>query len=104
MVQNPYVDELVQSIISLCDPQKVYIFSMKYDLQQLVIGFKLCIVGDTPDKRKLEQDIYLSLDCQVPYDVVIYTTEEWEQFSVSPNTFAYSIREKGVLVYDKATA
>lgn len=102
LIQNPHVQELIESVASLCSPRKIYIFSMKYDLRQNVTGFKLCVVADTADKRKLEQDIYLTLDCEIPYDVVIYTSEEWEQFSGSGHSFAHSILEKGVLVYDKA--
>ncbi len=102
MIQNPFVQELIQNIAALCSPEKIYVFSMKYDLSQNVTGFKLCIVADTADKRKLERDIYLNLDCAVSYDVVLYTCEEWRDFSAAAeHSFARSIREKGVLVYDK---
>ena len=102
MTANPYVQELADRIAALCSPEKIYIFSMKYDLRQRVTSFKLCVVADTPEKRRLEQDIYLRLDCPLPYDVVIYTAEEWAEFSADEDTFAHSIAEKGVLVYDKA--
>ncbi len=101
MTANPYVQELADRIAALCSPEKIYIFSMKYDLRQRVISFKLCVVADTTEKRQLEQDIYLQLDCPLPYDVVVYTAEEWAEFSGEEDSFAHSIAEKGVLVYEK---
>ena len=102
MTANPYVQELADRIAALCSPEKIYIFSMKYDLRQRVTSFKLCVVADTPEKRRLEQDIYLRLDCTDPAAAEIYTAEEWAEFSADEDTFAHSIAEKGVLVYDKA--
>ena len=69
---------------------------MKYDLQQRVIGFKLCIVGDTPDKRKLEQDIYLSLDCQVPYDVVSIQQKNGNSFLYPPTHLRTASGKRGI--------
>ena len=102
MTEDPRVQELSTRIAALCSPEQIYVFSMKYDLQQNVTSFKLCVIADTAEKRQLEQQIYCTLDCEIPYDVVIYTAEEWALFTAADDSFAHSIRKKGVLIYDKA--
>lgn len=70
MTKDPRVQELSARIAALCSPEQIYVFSMKYDLQQNVTSFKLCVIADTAEKRQLEQQIYCTLDCDDPYDVV----------------------------------
>ena len=96
MTKDPRVQELSARIAALCSPEQIYVFSMKYDLQQNVTSFKLCVIADTAEKRQLEQQIYCTLDCEIPYDVVIYTAEEWALFTAADDSFAHSIRQKGV--------
>lgn len=100
-MMSPYMDHLVEELITLCHPEKIYVFSYKMNLQGEIISFKLCVVAETPNKHTLEQQIYLTLDCEIPYDVVVYTDEEWEIYSQNTLSFARSISEKGQVVYDK---
>ena len=102
MKLNRYMQQLVDDIAELCAPERIYLFSVKVNMHEEVTSFKLCVVADTDSKAQLEQKIYLSLDCELPYDVVIYTADEWKAFMNNPLSFAHSIIEKGWKVYDKA--
>lgn len=93
------ITSLTEEIVALCSPLAVWLFSAKRDLKQRITSFKLCIVADTDQKALLEQKLYLSLDCPVPYDIILYTKEEWSLFSGQEFSFAYTIRQKGVLLY-----
>lgn len=99
---NRYMQQLVDDIAGLCSPEQIYLFSVKVNMGGEVTSFKLCVIADTQSKTHLEQKIYLSLDCELPYDVVIYTADEWKAFMKNPLSFAHSIIEKGWKVYDKA--
>lgn len=101
---SPHIDRLAGEIGALCNPEKIYLFHAKFNLRSEVTSFKLCIVADSADKTELERKIYLELDCEIPYDLVIYTTQEWTRFMQNPNSFAGEIRDKGVLIYDKTQA
>ena len=101
---SPHVQRLAAEIRALCSPEKIYLYHAKFDLNQQVTSFKICVVAETGDKAALERKIYLSLDCDLPYDLVLYTPEEWEACMQNPHSFAGTIREKGVLLYDQAEA
>ncbi|MGI5894741.1 MAG: hypothetical protein ACOX6P_09140 [Candidatus Merdivicinus sp.] len=99
---SPHVSCLTKEIATLCDPEKIYLFNAKRSLAGNVTSFKLCIIADTESKAALERRIYLELDCEIPYDLVLYTPNEWGEFLQKPHSFAGEIKEKGVLLYDKA--
>lgn len=102
MILSPHVRELVSAIAALCSPEKIYLFNAKRNLENQVTSFKLCVVADTEDKAALERKLYLELDCELPYDLVLYTPAEWNEFAAMPHSFAGEILGKGVLLYDKA--
>lgn len=99
MKQQSVIQDLVGKLVEFCHPHRVYVFSLKVNLQNEVTSFKLCIVAPTTDKLALERDIYLNFDCPLPFDVVVYTVEEWSRFTQQAGSFAKTIFEKGWLVY-----
>ena len=99
---SPHVRQLVSAIADLCSPEKIYLFNAKQNLENQITSFKLCVVADTGSKAALERKIYLELDCELPYDLVLYTPSEWEKFRQKPPAFAGEIERKGALLYDKA--
>lgn len=92
---------LTQEIVRLCSPEEIWLYSRKLDLNGSTTSFKLCIVTREPDKGALEERIYLSLDCPVPYDLTVYTLAEWEMACQNSHSFAQTIRTKGQKLYGK---
>ena len=97
------VQQLTEQIVQLCQPAEIWLYNRKLDLQERTTSFKLCIVISGQEKDKTETAIYLALDCPVPYDVTVYTAEEWETAAKNPNSFARSILTKGHKLYGKTT-
>ena len=92
---------LTQEIVRLCSPEEIWLYNRKLDLDGNITSFKLCIVTREPDRGALEERIYLSLDCPVPYDLTVYTLAEWEMACQSTHSFAQTIRMKGQKLYGK---
>lgn len=92
-------DQIVQKF----SPVAVILFSMKRTLSGEVASFKLCVVADTADRRETERRIYLEVDSLEPYDVLVYTPQEWEKHTSEHHSFAHSIQEKGTVLYGKAS-
>lgn len=95
-------NRLSQEIVSLCQPEEIWLYNRKLDLEGKTTSFKLCIVVDSADKHLVEQKIYLALDCPVPYDLTVYTPDEWKRAGENPHSFASSILTKGQKLYGKA--
>ena len=69
------------------------------DFFNLVLKVSLDFIQDTDNKRYLITKIYTEIDCNVPYDIVVYTISEWEKFKNDKDTFVYSIIKNWVKVY-----
>ena len=101
MLEHAPASCLSAEIVSLCHPEEIWLYNAKTDLTGKITSFKICIVADTADKLTLEQQIYLQLDCLIPYDLTIYTPEEWAQARENPFAFARTIVAKGRKLYGK---
>lgn len=79
--------------------EKVYLYNRRVGLKDNTTSFKICIIMDTENKAATERNIYLNIDCEIPYDVLIYTPDEWEIFTKDSSSFAYKVHENGVVIY-----
>lgn len=95
----PEILGVVKEICDIAQPDRVILFSVKRNLQNHVTSFKLCAIVESNDKTRLEQQLYLLVDCDLPYDILLYTPNEWKRLTADPYSFASKIEESGCVVY-----
>lgn len=100
------IDEKIKQV---CDeiaqhyaPEQIILFNYKNSVLGEPRSFKLCVVTKTDNKSALEKEIYLNVECDIPFDILIYTSDEWEHLTAEATSFAYRIKKKGTVVYGKA--
>lgn len=96
---SPTIKSVVEKITELLIPDVIYLYNQKVNANNAVTSFKLCVVADVPDKFAAERDIYMEIDSDVPFDILIYTGEEWNGLVVNHTSFAHKIKETGTVVY-----
>ncbi|MDR3552096.1 MAG: hypothetical protein P4L75_03130 [Clostridia bacterium] len=84
-------------------PQMIILFNFKRNLSGEAGSFKLCLVMDSSDTKEAERRVYLEVESEIPYDVLIYTPVEWEKLSAEEHSFAHRIKEKGTVLYALAS-
>lgn len=97
--QSANVALVTDAIVKMLDPTKIYLYNQRLDNKGHTASFKLCVILQTDDKHAAEQDIYLNIDCDVPFDVLLYTPEEWEEHTHVPSAFASKIKQMGAVLY-----
>lgn len=101
MVYDDRITKLCEEIAGLVRPVRIIIFNEKHTPAGDLISFKLCVVVRDGECIKVEQKIYLALECEVPFDVRVYTDEQWKNAIEDPDTFAYrGILNGGVVLYE----
>ncbi len=95
------IEETVEKIVELFSPSKVIEYNTKYDMDGKLSSFKLCIVGKIEDKRKMLTRIFDEVDSEIPYDVLLYTDEQFNQLKDSYDAFASRINQRGRVRYGK---
>lgn len=99
---DPIINKLGEEILEACEEQGVklgemIVASAKHDHLKRLISCKLVLVleGEVP-LGELEGQLYLKLNAPVPFDLILYSTGEWEELTAMANTFAALVDEQGV--------
>lgn len=102
MLSCQNVSCVCDAIVQKFSPEKIILFNRKQNVSGDTRSFKLCVIKETQDKEDMERRVYLEIECEVPFDVLIYTPEEWAALSAEPESFAHRILAKGMVVYEQA--
>jgi hypothetical protein len=97
--RSPDITAVVREIDRQFHSAQIYLFNHKLNRSHEVASFKLCVIYDFPDKAAAERAIYMDIDSGVPFDVVLYTHDEWERLSGEPDSFARRVSETGFAVH-----
>ena len=95
------IEETVDQIVKLFSPSRVIEYNTKYDMDGKLRSFKLCFVGKIQDKKKMLTQIFDEVDSEIPYDILLYTDEQFEELKDSSDAFASRVNQKGRLRYGK---
>jgi len=95
------VRRVAKQIVELVHPSRIIEYNTKYDMNGEVSAFKLCIVGAIPDKKRLLSLIFDQVDSEVPFDVLLYTDEQFAQLQEEEAAFANRVHRKGRVLYER---
>lgn len=100
-MENKYISEVAEKLISACNPEKILIVSKKVGFDGELNSFKLCLIvaDDVPSISELEQKLYIDIDSKIPYDLILYRSKEWEKFKNQTGAFAWKVNNTGVVIY-----
>lgn len=94
------VEKIKEQIVNMYSPRKIILFgSIAKKHIKITSDIDICVIIETNDKRELLKDMYLKIECDKPYDIVIYTPEEWEKSHKNTSSFVYNIYKEGVVIY-----
>jgi hypothetical protein len=98
--------ELSENIRVVCDevvknykPEKIILYNLKRSLDEEIRSFKICVIIETQNRLETEEKIYLNIDSEIPFDVLVYTPAEWEELIVENSSFACRILKEGTHIY-----
>lgn len=93
------INSVMTDIKKIIKPDEIILFHKKVDNAGKVISFKICLVvetnGDFDEKLEIEKNIYKNIDSDVPFDVIIYTCDEWDRLKFEKHSFANNILKRG---------
>lgn len=93
--------QVTQAVIDLAKPERIILFTRKENPRGETSSFKLCVVSDLACREELERKIYLSVDSDISFDVLVYSCEQWREQSSQKGSFAHKVLETGRVLYEK---
>ncbi len=102
MKENPIIKTTSELLLKNCNSiKKMFLISFKVDNESNLTSFKLALILDdeTENLPELECRLYLEVDCDVPFDMVIYRNSEFDRLKTEIGTFAWKIDNSGAMLY-----
>lgn len=90
---------LRDKIVRECAPSKIILFSEKHNPGGELSSVKLCVIIGDGDAIKVEKRLYVEIESEVPFDVLVYTKEQWGKLLENDMSFAASIKKTGRVLY-----
>jgi len=97
---NVEIDNITRQFIKIYNPHKLILFgSQAKNKSTAKSDIDLCIITKTDNKRTVLADMYLNIECDKPFDLLLYTPDEWERSVTDHTSFAYRINKEGVVLH-----
>ena len=92
------IDSLLKEIKEMVRPAKVILFHRKVENEGKTLSFKICIITQNKNKFDLEKEVYKNIDSDIPFDIIVYTSSEWERLKLNDDSFASKILSRGFFI------
>ncbi|SDI59633.1 Nucleotidyltransferase domain-containing protein [Natribacillus halophilus] len=99
------LEKAIEAVNERVSPDRIFLFgSFVHGHADKESDLDLCIIIDQLQERKIEtlRSIRYSIaeDISVPIDLLLYTTQEFNERARLSSTFEHKIMNEGVLVYE----
>ncbi|HBF36845.1 MAG TPA: nucleotidyltransferase [Firmicutes bacterium] len=100
MTHDQQIQSLKQQIVEQYEPEQIFLFgSCAKGIPRGNSDIDLCIIKNVQNPRQFKIDLQLNLRSEASLDIVIYSPKNWARFSEDSGSFAYLIKNRGVLLY-----
>ncbi len=96
-----FIKCVCDGIVEQFSPEKIILFSRKGAPDDSLSSFKLCILTNGGDPEKIEHDIYMNIECDIPFDVLVYDQEDFNRMVRRSGSFAQRVISGGSVLYEK---
>ena len=91
---------ICQELKRLFDVEKLIVFGVKRsENDSSVTDLDICVVCKYTDKTAWLKKAYLEIDSEIPFDIFLYTPDEWNLMTRQTESFASRILRKGCVVF-----
>lgn len=98
MTENAVIVNTAKLLRQSCEHiRKIFLISFKVDNDSELTSFKLALILDdnASNLPEMECRLYLEVDCELPFDLVIYRESEFDRLKKEIGTFAWKIDNSG---------
>ena len=96
------IQSIKDQLVQLFSPSAIILFgSQAKGTAKSGSDIDLCLIKNTNDKKKLLMQAYIEIESSKPFDLILYTEDEWQAASMEKTSFDHIIKEKGTLLYGR---
>jgi hypothetical protein len=96
------IEEIKQRLVKTYNPREIYLLEPERE-DNIDIGILVVVDGKDIEHYKLMTAGYKALiGVKVAKNILVYTKEEFDEYSQDPSTLSYSIKKYGKCIYAHA--
>jgi|LSQX01.3.fsa_nt_gb hypothetical protein len=99
MNMDDRLKKLSDEIIRISGACRLILFSYKQDTGGNLSSVKLCAVIKSGDSQEMENKLYLNIDSELPFDILVYNQAEWDNLLKDEMSFASRINSLGRVLH-----
>ncbi len=94
---------ICETVKKMADIEKIIVFGIKRsEKTNIITDLDICVVANiNGDRKSWLKKAYLETDSEIPFDIFLYSPEEWNRLIQDSASFASRILRKGYLMYEK---
>ena len=93
------IEYFVERITSAAEVSKIYVYGEKYSSADGSLREASFCVVTPSDPKEVEKKLYLEIDADFPFNLLVYSERRWAFFTSDKTSYAHSISQKGRLIY-----
>ena len=95
---SPIIQQVADSIRQRYPVEQIILYNEQHAVTGETTSFKLCLILDTRRPSEVERQLYLTIDCDIPFDLLIYTPAQWNHLKNCEGSFAWRIAQTGSVI------
>lgn len=98
------IQSILSGILAHCCPKTVILYGEKRSISTNTLkslDFCVIIPDADADKNALLRTLYLTVDETIPFNVLVYTCDEWDELTQDFSSYASAICKKGTVLYEQ---
>lgn len=96
------IEEIKQRLVKTYNPREIYFLEPQRE-DTIDVGILVVVDGKDIEHYKLMTAGHKALiGVKVPKNILVYTQEEFDEYSQDPSTLSYSIKKYGKRIYARA--
>ena len=99
MNSGKLLENLRDDIVRLSSPRELILFSEKHQPDGGLSSVKLCVIIKKGNSRQIEHKLYVEMESELPFDILVYTEDEFRRLLENRMSFAAQIRRTGRVLY-----
>ena len=93
------ISALCAEILEHCDASRIILYGSKFTPDgKTVREVNLCLVVKE-EPMKVEARLYRELECEIVFNLLVYSKDEFERLEKDPTSYAHSIVRKGTVLH-----
>jgi predicted nucleotidyltransferase len=94
------IQSIKNQLVELLSPKSIILFgSQSKGTARKNSDIDFCIIKNTDDKKALLTNAYIHIESTKPFDLILYTEDEWNAAQDELSSFAHLIKKGGLVLY-----